>query len=69
MNKMFNNIIRERLYGKRVNTIEPNELLLITSTWRRNDFQLYSGDHVTVIEINSNETEMVGYANKTRSIS
>jgi exodeoxyribonuclease-5 len=59
MNKMFNNIIRERLYGKRVNTIEPNELLLITSTWRRNDFQLYSGDHVTVIEINSNETEMV----------
>lgn len=59
MNKMFNNVVREKLYGSRVNTIEPNELLLITSTWRRNDFQLYSGDHVTVIEVNRNETEMV----------
>jgi len=59
MNKMFNNVVREKLYGRQVNTIEPNELLLITSTWRRNDFQLYSGDHVTVIDVNSNETEMV----------
>lgn len=59
MNKMFNNVVREKLYGRQTNTIEPNELLLITSTWRRNDFQLYSGDHVTVIEVNSNETEMV----------
>ena len=59
MNTMFNNVVREKLYGSQVNTIEPNELLLITNTWRRNDFQLYSGDHVTVIEVNSNETEMV----------
>jgi exodeoxyribonuclease-5 len=59
MNKMFNNAVREKLYGSQVNTIEPNELLLITSTWRRNDFQLYSGDHVAVIEVNRNETEMV----------
>ena len=59
MNKMFNNAVREKLYGSQVKTIMPNELLLITNTWRRNDFQLYSGDHVTVIEVNSNETEMV----------
>lgn len=59
MNKMFNNVVREKLYGYRTNIIEQNELLLITNTWRRNDFQLYSGDHVTVIEVNSNETEMV----------
>jgi exodeoxyribonuclease-5 len=59
MNMMFNNVVREKLYGSYGNTIEANELLLITSTWRRNDFQLYSGDHVTVIEVNSNETEMV----------
>lgn len=59
MNKMFNNVVREKLYGSRLNTIEPNELLLITNTWRRNDFQLYSGDHVTVIEVNCNETEIV----------
>jgi exodeoxyribonuclease-5 len=59
MNKMFNNVVREKLFGNRVNTIEQNDLLLITSTWRRNDFQLYSGDHVTILEINSNETELV----------
>ena len=59
MNKMFNNVVREKLYGNRKNTIEPDELLLITSTWRRGDFQLYSGDHVTVLEINSNNTEYV----------
>jgi exodeoxyribonuclease-5 len=59
MNKMFNNVVREKLYGYRTNTIEPDELLLITNTWRRNDFQLYSGDHVTVLEANSSETEMV----------
>jgi exodeoxyribonuclease-5 len=58
-NKMFNNVVREKLYGSRINTIEPNDLLLITSTWRRNDFQLYSGDHITVVEVNSNETELV----------
>lgn len=59
MNKMFNNVVREKLYGNKANTIEPNELLLITSTWRRNDFQLYSGDHVTIIEVNSNDVEIV----------
>jgi exodeoxyribonuclease-5 len=59
MNKMFNNIIREKLYGSKADTIVPNDLLLITNTWKRNDFQLYSGDHVTVLEVNSNETEYV----------
>lgn len=59
MNKMFNKEVRAKLYGNRKNTLEPDELLLITNTWRRGDFQLYSGDHVTVLEINSNNTEYV----------
>lgn len=59
MNKMFNNVVRQKLYGNRKNTLEPDELLLITTTWRRGDFQLYSGDHVTVLELNSNNTEYV----------
>jgi exodeoxyribonuclease-5 len=59
MNKMFNNVVREKLFGSRVNTIEQNDLLLITSTWRRNNFQLYSGDHITVVEVNNSETELV----------
>lgn len=59
MNSMFNKNIRERLYGPNANTIESNELLLVTQTWRRNDFQLYSGDHVVVSEVNLNEMEDV----------
>jgi exodeoxyribonuclease-5 len=56
---MFNNNIRARLYGYNAKTIEKEDLLLITQTWRRNDFQLYSGDHVVVSEVNLNEMEDV----------
>lgn len=59
MNKMFNNVVREKIYGIGAQTIELNDLLIVTSTWRRNDFQLYSGDHVTVLECNHNEVELV----------
>lgn len=59
MNKMFNNVVREKIYGIGAKTIELNDLLIVTSTWRRNDFQLYSGDHVTVLECNHNEVELV----------
>jgi exodeoxyribonuclease-5 len=59
MNKMFNNVVREKIYGSNSKIIENNDLLLITKTWRRNDFQLYSGDHVTILEVNNNDTEVV----------
>lgn len=59
MNKMFNNVVREKIYGIGAKTIELNDLLIVTNTWRRNDFQLYSGDHVTVLECNQNEVELV----------
>lgn len=59
MNIMFNKVVREKIYGKNTNTIESNELLLISNTWKRNGFQLYSGDHVTVLEVYSNKTELV----------
>lgn len=59
INKMFNNVVREKIYGIGAKTIELNDLLIVTNTWRRNDFQLYSGDHVTVLECNQNEVELV----------
>lgn len=59
MNKMFNSIVREKIYGLNARTLEKNDLLLISNTWRRNDFQLFSGDHVTVLEVNINDTETV----------
>ncbi|MCF6140495.1 AAA family ATPase [Flavobacterium sp. K77] len=59
MNKMFNNVVREKLFGSKIKTLTKNDLLLVTSTWRRNDFQLYSGDHVTVLEVNTCDVEQV----------
>ena len=59
MNKMFNNVDREKLFGSRINILETSDLLIVTSTWRRNDFQLYSGDHFTVVEVKTNDTEQV----------
>ncbi len=59
MNKMFNSVVREKIYGLSAKVIEVNDLLLITTTWKRNDYQLYSGDHVVVSEINHNQIEMV----------
>ncbi len=59
MNSMFNRNVRERLYGKVAKIIENDELLIVTQTWRRGDFQLYSGDHVTVSHVNLNEMENV----------
>lgn len=59
MNKMFNGVVREKIYGFNANIVEVDDLLLITTTWKRNDYQLYSGDHVVVSEINHNQIEMV----------
>jgi exodeoxyribonuclease-5 len=59
MNKMFNGVVREKIYGSNANIIETDDLLLITTTWKRNDYQLYSGDHVVVSEVNHNQIEMV----------
>jgi exodeoxyribonuclease-5 len=59
MNKMFNGVVREKIYGFNANVVEVDDLLLITTTWKRNDYQLYSGDHVVVSEINHNQIEMV----------
>ncbi|RZL39960.1 MAG: helicase, partial [Pedobacter sp.] len=59
MNTMFNKTIRERLYGVNGKTIEKDELILITQTWRRNGIILYSGEHVIVSEVNDSEIEFV----------
>lgn len=59
MNSMFNRNVRERLYGKVAKIIENGELLIVTQTWRRGDFQLYSGDHIAVSYVNLNEMESV----------
>jgi exodeoxyribonuclease-5 len=59
MNKLFNTMVRERLYKNSSQIIEKNELLYVTTTWKRNGEQLYNGDHVVVEEVNMHNVEMV----------
>ncbi len=59
MNKMFNTIVREKIYGNNVKPLEKNDLLLVSNTWKRNEFQLFSGDHVTILEVELNDIEEV----------
>lgn len=59
MNRMFNGKVRAKIYGHGAKIVEINDLLLVTQTWKRNGFQLYSGDHVIVKEINFNTIEIV----------
>ena len=59
MNKLFNTMVRENLYGYSSKIIENNELLYISTTWKRNGIQLYNGDHVVVEDVNMQNVEMV----------
>lgn len=59
MNKMFNNNVRTKIYGRNAKIIENEDLLLVTQTWKRNGYKLFSGDHVIVKEINLNAIETV----------
>lgn len=59
MNKMFNNNVRSKLYGRNAKVIENEDLLLVTQTWKRNGFKLYSGDHVKVKKVDLNAIEEV----------
>ncbi|CAH8282901.1 UvrD-like helicase family protein [Mariniflexile fucanivorans] len=59
MNMMFNNSVRSKIYGYKAKAIEMGDLLLITQTWKRNGFQLYSGDHVVVKEFDIDDVETV----------
>ena len=59
-NQLFNQLVRERLFGKNVKMIEKGDWMLVTQKWSRNGQELYSGDHVTVEEINLVSAEYVG---------
>jgi exodeoxyribonuclease-5 len=51
MNKMFNSAVRDKIFGQGAPMLEPGDLMMVTTNWRRNAHCLYNGDHVTVKEI------------------
>ncbi|WP_166386816.1 ATP-dependent RecD-like DNA helicase [Polaribacter sp. 11A2H] len=59
MNSAFNNVVRSKIYGKKAKSIEKEDLLLVTQTWKRNGYQLYSGDHIIVKEVDLTNIESV----------
>jgi len=59
MNKVFNNVVRQKIYGESPKIIEIDDLLIISQTWKRNGMQLYSGDHVVVEEVQMDKLEIV----------
>ena len=59
MNRVFNEMVRTYLFGRNIPLIVKNDLLLVTQTWRRGVKELYSGDHVVVIEVDLDSTEYV----------
>nr|WP_262910959.1 AAA family ATPase [Flaviramulus multivorans] len=58
-NKFFNDLIRERIFGKAKRILEPRDLLMVTQNWYRNGTQLYNGDHVQLLSIDWNLQEQV----------
>jgi exodeoxyribonuclease-5 len=63
MNKMFNNNVRTKIYGFNKKVLEMDDLLIVNQTWKRNDFNLYSGDHIVVKDIDLSKTENVAGLN------
>lgn len=59
-NQLFNQLVRERIFGKEAKMIEKGDWMLVTQKWSRNGQELFSGDHVTVEEINIDNAEYVG---------
>ena len=58
-NQFFNNIVREKLFGKNCKMIEKGDYLLVTQSWERNGQRLFNGDHVIVEDFDATHTELV----------
>jgi exodeoxyribonuclease-5 len=58
-NKFFNDLVRDRIFGRAKKMLEPGDLLMITQNWYRNGVQLYNGDHVELLLVDWNLQEQV----------
>jgi exodeoxyribonuclease-5 len=58
-NQFFNDLVRERIFGKAKKVLEVGDLLMVTQNWFRNGIQLYNGDHVELLNADWNIQEQV----------
>ncbi len=50
-NKLFNDLVRERIFGDEKKDLEPGDLLMVTQNWHRDGVNLYNGDHVELLSV------------------
>jgi exodeoxyribonuclease V len=58
-NKFFNDLVRERIFGKAKKILESGDLLMVTQNWQRNGISLYNGDHLQLISVDWSIQEQV----------
>ena len=58
-NQFFNELVRQRIFGRAKKTLEVGDLLMVTQNWYRNGVQLYNGDHVELLMVDWNLQEQV----------
>jgi hypothetical protein len=58
-NKFFNDLVRDRIFGKAKQILEQGDLLMVTQNWHRNGAYLYNGDHVELLSIDWKLQEQV----------
>jgi exodeoxyribonuclease-5 len=58
-NRFFNDLVRERVFGKAKKILEKGDLLMVTRNWHRNGISLFNGDHVELLEVDWNLEETV----------
>lgn len=58
-NNFFNNLVRERIFGRAKKILEKGDLLMVTQNWHRNGIQLYNGDHIELLMVDWNLQEQV----------
>jgi len=59
-NKLFNDLVRERLFGRSAGPVVKGDLMLVIQSWSRDNQKLYNGDHVTIEEVHLDKVETVG---------
>ncbi len=58
-NSFFNELIRQRIFGRAKKVLEVGDLMMVTQNWMRNGVQLYNGDHVQIMAIDWDLQEQV----------
>jgi exodeoxyribonuclease-5 len=59
MNRVFNEMVRIYRFGRNAPLLVKDDLLLVTQTWRRGVKELYSGDHIVIVDVDLDATEYV----------